>query len=78
MTPVGDREARDTDAALRELSRQTGWHCWQGVVPMFYARLPKSSPPKVLRASGIDTLREAIQRASTTRPTCRPGSGGMG
>ena len=52
-----------TDAALRALSRETGWHCWQGVVPVVYARHPKSSPPKVIRAETVDALREAIQRA---------------
>jgi hypothetical protein len=51
----------DTTAALRELSEQTGWHCWQGVTGLLYARRPKSSPPKVARAADVDALREAIR-----------------
>jgi hypothetical protein len=52
-----------TDTSLADLSEQTGWYCWQGVVPAVYARLPKSSPPIVLRAPDVPALREAINRA---------------
>lgn len=54
---------QEQDAALEELARQTGWHCWQGTIPVVYARRPKSSPPVVIRAGDVDELREAIQRA---------------
>jgi hypothetical protein len=53
----------ELETALKALSGETGWECWQGVIPVLYARLPKSSPPLVVRAPDVDGLREAIKRA---------------
>ena len=39
------------------------WHVWRGVAGLFYARRPKSSPPKVVRSRDLATLRERIIKA---------------
>jgi len=36
------------------------WHVWRGVAGLFYARRPRSSPPKVVRGRDLTTLRERI------------------
>ena len=36
------------------------WHVWRGVAGLFYARRPRSSPPKVVRGKDLTTLRERI------------------
>ena len=37
------------------------WHCWRGVSGLLYARLPKSSPPIVIRAEDPVDLRDQIR-----------------
>jgi hypothetical protein len=39
------------------------WHFWLGVSGICYARRPKSSPPKVVRAATWDELRELLEAA---------------
>ena len=39
------------------------WQVWRGVAGLFYARRPKSSPPKVVRGKDLKTLRERIIKA---------------
>jgi len=39
-----------------------GWETWVGVGGVLYARRPKTSPPKVVRAPSVQALREAIER----------------
>ena len=36
------------------------WHAWKGVAGLYYARRPKSSPPKVVRADSLDGLSDAL------------------
>lgn len=43
------------------------WHVWQGVAGLLYARLPKSSPPKVVRAKNAAELREQMKLAQALR-----------
>lgn len=44
-----------------------GWQCWPGVIPLVYARRPRSSPPMVVRAATPEALAEAIERAEAER-----------
>jgi hypothetical protein len=37
-----------------------GWHAWQGVNDLYYARLPKTSPPWVVTGEDLAALREQI------------------
>lgn len=54
----------DVGAALRDVERDyPGWEAWHGAIPMLYARLPKSSPPIVVRAADIPGLRAEIETA---------------
>jgi hypothetical protein len=39
------------------------WHVWRGVAGLFYARRPRSSPPKVVRSKDTTTLRDRIIQA---------------
>jgi hypothetical protein len=39
------------------------WHLWTGVTGICYARKPKSSPPKVVRAETWDLLRKELEAA---------------
>ena len=39
-----------------------GWHVWQGVAGMWYARRLKSSPPVEFRAHNLTALRERIRK----------------
>jgi hypothetical protein len=36
------------------------WEMWRGVNGVLYARKPRTSPPKVVRAADVPALREAI------------------
>jgi len=48
----------DPDAALVAVAAEfPGWHPWRGIGGLVYARLPRSSPPIVVRAHNISTLR---------------------
>ncbi len=37
------------------------WQVWRGVAGLLYARRPKSSPPKVVRAATVEGLRDQIE-----------------
>jgi hypothetical protein len=39
------------------------WHVWRGVAGLFYARRPRSSPPKVVRGKDMTSLRDRIIQA---------------
>jgi hypothetical protein len=39
------------------------WHFWLGVSGICYARRPKNSPPKVVRAESWDLLRKELEAA---------------
>jgi hypothetical protein len=48
----------DRDAALAAVAAEfPGWHPWRGIAGLVYARLPRSSPPVVVRAHNITALR---------------------
>ena len=51
----------ERDCALARVAADTGWHTWTGVGGVLYARLPKSTPPKVVRAADAEALRAAIE-----------------
>jgi hypothetical protein len=51
----------DRDCALARITAETGWQTWTGVGGILYARLPKSSPPQVVRAPSARALRAAIE-----------------
>jgi hypothetical protein len=50
------------------------WYVWRGVAGHFYARVPKTSPPRVVRALNPEDLQAEITRTeSSPRPlACRP------
>jgi hypothetical protein len=53
-----------SDAALGTIrARFPDWHPWLGVTGLLYARRPRSSPPKVVRASDTAALAAAICEA---------------
>jgi hypothetical protein len=41
----------DRDCALARVEADTGWHTWVGVGGVLYARLERTSSPKVVRAA---------------------------
>jgi hypothetical protein len=41
------------------------WHVWRGVAGLLYARRPRTSPPKIVRAKDPVTLRERVLQAET-------------
>jgi hypothetical protein len=47
--------------ALYDLGVRTGWHTWEGVAGILYARRLLSSPPRVVRATTVDDLAAAIE-----------------
>jgi hypothetical protein len=40
-----------------------GWFWWRGVNGLLYARRPRTSPPKVVRAHNFTALLAAIRKA---------------
>ncbi len=36
------------------------WYVWRGVAGQYYARVPRTSPPRVVRARNTEDLRRAI------------------
>jgi hypothetical protein len=53
--------AYERDCALARVAADTGWHTWVGVCGVLYARLPTSTPPRLVRAATVQALREAIE-----------------
>jgi hypothetical protein len=43
------------------------WYVWRGVAGQYYARVPRTSPPRVVRARNTEDLRQAIVRAEMSR-----------
>jgi hypothetical protein len=43
------------------------WYVWRGVAGQYYARVPRTSPPRVVRAGNTEDLRREISRAEMTR-----------
>ena len=39
------------------------WQMWRGVAGLLYARRPKTSPPKVVRATNLEELKTRIKKA---------------
>jgi hypothetical protein len=39
------------------------WYVWRGVAGHYYARVPRSSPPIVVRAMTPEDLRDEVMRA---------------
>jgi hypothetical protein len=71
VAPMGRKTAEDTHGQGGELERDfPGWHVWRGVgTTGWYARRPKSSPPKVTGPhSSLGELRaELEERAAQQR-----------
>jgi hypothetical protein len=44
-----------------------GWHPWTGVNGLLYARRPKTSPPKVVRAHNYEVLLARVRAAEKRR-----------
>lgn len=59
--------SEDANAALADIARQTGWHCWQGVVPL---SMPGGRSPARPRWSGQRT-RTRCGEPGTLRPPAR-------
>lgn len=49
--------------ALAEIQADTGWETWVGVGGVLYARRPRTSPPKIVRAADAAGLRQQIEAA---------------
>jgi hypothetical protein len=66
-------EAADDTAAIpewRAYAREfPHWYVWRGVAGHYYARVPRSSPPRVVRALNPEDLREEIARAEMSPVT---------
>ncbi len=41
------------------------WHAWRGVNMLYYARIPKSSPPIGVRGEDPEDLRDMVRRAES-------------
>jgi hypothetical protein len=54
----------ERDCGLARITAETGWQTWTGVGGILYARLPKSSPPRIVHAPSTRALREAIESRS--------------
>jgi hypothetical protein len=51
----------ERDCGLARVTAETGWQTWTGVGGILYARLQRTSPPKVVRGANTDALRAAIK-----------------
>jgi hypothetical protein len=65
---MDDPSTRDPDllAALRG-NLPPGWQCWRCVGGILYARLPRCTPPIVVRAADPDTLAAKMAKAERAR-----------
>jgi hypothetical protein len=63
--PDGPEDPEATVAGWRaSLAREfPRWYVWQGVAGHYYARVPRTSPPLVVRALNAEDLRGEISRA---------------
>jgi hypothetical protein len=53
---------QDLTAALAQVGRDfPHWYAWRGVLGLFYARRPGTSPPVIVRATSVDQLRQQIE-----------------
>ena len=43
------------------------WHVWRGVAGLLYARRPRTSPPKIVRAESTAGLRDQIRLSNVPR-----------
>lgn len=50
------------------------WYVWRGVAGQYYARVPRTSPPRVVRARNTEDLRREIARAEMARLAVPAGS----
>ena len=50
------------------------WRVYAPEFPQWYARVPRSSPPRVVRAMNPEDLREEIARAENSRRLLLSGS----
>lgn len=53
--------------ALYDLEVKTGWHTWEGVTGILYARRLLSSPPRIVRAAAVGDLAAAIEADKRVR-----------
>jgi hypothetical protein len=49
------------------------WEAWQGVNQLYYARIPRSSPPIVVRGESPEDLADMICRAESDLDKWRHG-----
>jgi hypothetical protein len=50
------------------------WYVWRGVAGQYYARVPRTSPPRVVRARNTEDLRREIARVEMARVAVSSGS----
>lgn len=55
------------EPTLDDVVRETGWHCWQGIAGLLYARNRAWSPPVTVRGEDPLDLRDQIRRAVADR-----------
>ena len=55
-----------TEPTQDSLAREfPGWEVWKGVSDLWYARLPRSTPPIVVRGEDLTDLRDEIVRKAS-------------
>ncbi len=63
-TADGTQDPKDTAAEWLACAREfPRWYLWRGVAGHYYARVPRTSPPMVVRAPDAASLRDEITRA---------------
>ena len=68
VNPPSAKPDDTRDPALLAIERDhPGWVAWLGVIPMYYARWLKSTPPVVVRSATIAGLRAEIEKAKAER-----------
>ena len=57
-----------SEPTLEDVIRESpGWHCWEGLAGLVYARLVNSSPPIVVRAEDAQGLMRRIVSVESER-----------
>jgi hypothetical protein len=64
---MDDHSSPDLNDPLAALELPPGWVTWRGVAGLCYARLPRSSPPIVLRAASAEELAAKVAEAEQAR-----------